>query len=98
MQNIRSLCVYCGSSGAVEAQYRDAASELGAHLAQAGIGLVIPPPAEQVIGLQVQRRLRQARVTPVQQRGAEQVQAADGPVEQGPDDRLGGRIPASSSR
>jgi len=40
MQNIRSLCVYCGSSGAVEAQYRDAARELGAHLAQAGIALV----------------------------------------------------------
>jgi uncharacterized protein (TIGR00730 family) len=40
MQNIRSLCVYCGSSGAVEAQYRDAASELGANLAQAGIALV----------------------------------------------------------
>jgi uncharacterized protein (TIGR00730 family) len=40
MQNIRSLCVYCGSSGAVEAQYREAASELGAALAQAGIRLV----------------------------------------------------------
>jgi uncharacterized protein (TIGR00730 family) len=40
MQNIRSLCVYCGSSGTVEARYRDAASELGAHLAQAGIALV----------------------------------------------------------
>jgi uncharacterized protein (TIGR00730 family) len=40
VQNIRSLCVYCGSSGAVEAQYRDAASELGANLAQAGIALV----------------------------------------------------------
>src|SRR6267378_1170342 len=40
MQNIRSLCVYCGSSSAVEAQYQDAASELGAHLAQAGIALV----------------------------------------------------------
>jgi uncharacterized protein (TIGR00730 family) len=40
MQNIRSLCVYCGSAGAVAAQYRDAASELGAHLAQAGIALV----------------------------------------------------------
>jgi uncharacterized protein (TIGR00730 family) len=40
MQNIRSLCVYCGSSGAVDAQYRDAASELGANLAQAGIALV----------------------------------------------------------
>src|SRR5262245_6041668 len=40
MQKIRSLCVYCGSSGAIAAQYRDAASELGAHLAQAGIALV----------------------------------------------------------
>src|ERR1700736_4436472 len=40
MQNIRSLCVYCGSSGAVEAKYQDAASELGAQLARAGIELV----------------------------------------------------------
>jgi uncharacterized protein (TIGR00730 family) len=40
MQDIRSLCVYCGSSGAVEAQYREAANELGAHLARAGIALV----------------------------------------------------------
>jgi uncharacterized protein (TIGR00730 family) len=40
MRNIRSLCVYCGSSGAVEVQYRAAASELGARLAQAGIELV----------------------------------------------------------
>jgi uncharacterized protein (TIGR00730 family) len=40
MQNIRSLCVYCGSSGAVEAQYRQAASELGTWLARARIGLV----------------------------------------------------------
>jgi uncharacterized protein (TIGR00730 family) len=40
MQNIRSLCVYCGSSGAVAAQYRDAANELGAQLARAGIALV----------------------------------------------------------
>ena len=40
MQNIRSLCVYCGSSGAVAAQYRDAANELGAELARAGIALV----------------------------------------------------------
>jgi len=40
MQNIRSLCVYCGSSGAVEAQYREAANALGAHLARAGIALV----------------------------------------------------------
>lgn len=40
MQNIRSLCVYCGSSGAVETQYREAASELGARLARAGIEVV----------------------------------------------------------
>ncbi len=40
MQNIRSLCVYCGSSGAVAAQYRDAARELGARLAKAGIEVV----------------------------------------------------------
>ena len=40
MQNIRCLCVYCGSSGAVDAQFRQGASELGAHLAAAGIELV----------------------------------------------------------
>jgi uncharacterized protein (TIGR00730 family) len=40
MQNIRRVCVYCGSSGAVEAQFREAASELGACLATAGIELV----------------------------------------------------------
>jgi uncharacterized protein (TIGR00730 family) len=37
---IRRLCVYCGSSGAVDQRYREAASELGAQLAGAGIGLV----------------------------------------------------------
>jgi uncharacterized protein (TIGR00730 family) len=40
MQNIRRVCVYCGSSGAVEAQFREAAGELGACLATAGIELV----------------------------------------------------------
>jgi uncharacterized protein (TIGR00730 family) len=40
MPNIRRLCVYCGSSGAVDGQYREAAGELGARLAAAGIGLV----------------------------------------------------------
>lgn len=40
MPNIRRLCVYCGSSGAVDRQYREAAGELGAGLAAAGIGLV----------------------------------------------------------
>jgi uncharacterized protein (TIGR00730 family) len=40
MPNIRCLCVYCGSSGAVEPKYREAASELGARLAAAGVELV----------------------------------------------------------
>jgi hypothetical protein len=40
MSSIRRLCVYCGSSGAVDRQYLEAATELGAHLAAAGIGLV----------------------------------------------------------
>jgi hypothetical protein len=40
MSNIRRLCVYCGSSGAVDHQFREAATELGARLAAAGIGLV----------------------------------------------------------
>jgi uncharacterized protein (TIGR00730 family) len=40
MRNNRRLCVYCGSSGAVDRKYREAASELGAGLAAAGIGLV----------------------------------------------------------
>ncbi len=40
MSNIARLCVYCGSSGAVHRQYREAATELGARLAAAGIGLV----------------------------------------------------------
>jgi uncharacterized protein (TIGR00730 family) len=40
MKKIGQLCVYCGSSGAVEARYREAASELGVRLAAAGIELV----------------------------------------------------------
>jgi uncharacterized protein (TIGR00730 family) len=40
MSNIRRLCVYCGSSAAVDRQYREAATELGACLAAAGIALV----------------------------------------------------------
>src|SRR5215472_4038022 len=40
MRGIRWLCVYCGSSGSVGRQYREAASELGERLATAGIGLV----------------------------------------------------------
>lgn len=40
MQRIRALCVYCGSSGAVDDRYRNAATELGRGLAKAGIELV----------------------------------------------------------
>jgi uncharacterized protein (TIGR00730 family) len=40
MRQIRRLCVYCGSSGAVDEKYRSAATELGRSLAAAGIELV----------------------------------------------------------
>ena len=40
MGNIRRLCVYCGSAGAVDEKYRKAAKELGTRLAAAAIGLV----------------------------------------------------------
>lgn len=40
MQNIRRLCVYCGSSARVDRRYREAAGELGGGLAAAGVGLV----------------------------------------------------------
>src|SRR5690242_19910008 len=40
MPSTRRLCVYCGSSDGVDRQYREAASELGAGLGAAGIGLV----------------------------------------------------------
>jgi uncharacterized protein (TIGR00730 family) len=40
MAEIKSLCVYCGSSGNVRESHRAAAKELGTRLAQAGIRLV----------------------------------------------------------
>jgi uncharacterized protein (TIGR00730 family) len=40
MGKIRTLAVYCGSSSAVGARYREAASELGARLAAGGIEVV----------------------------------------------------------
>jgi hypothetical protein len=40
MRGTRRLCVYCGSSDAVDARYRQSAKELGGHLAAAGIELV----------------------------------------------------------
>ena len=49
--------------------------------------------AEQLVGLQVQRRLRQPRVAPVQLGRAEELQPADRPVQEFPDDGLGGRVP-----
>jgi uncharacterized protein (TIGR00730 family) len=40
MAAISRVCVYCGSAGAVDARYREAASELGEALATAGIEVV----------------------------------------------------------
>jgi uncharacterized protein (TIGR00730 family) len=40
MAAVRSVCVFCGSSGRVHARYRAAAAELGALLAANGISLV----------------------------------------------------------
>jgi hypothetical protein len=40
MKKIGRLCVYCGSSGAVEPRFREAARELGSRLVAAGIELV----------------------------------------------------------
>jgi uncharacterized protein (TIGR00730 family) len=40
MATIDRLCVYCGSSGAVDRRYREAARELGERLASADIELV----------------------------------------------------------
>ena len=48
---------------------------------------------EQLVRLQVHGRSRQPRVALVQERGAQQAQAADRPFQQLPDDRLGGGVP-----
>jgi uncharacterized protein (TIGR00730 family) len=40
MPQIRTVCVYCGSSGAVDQRYRTAADEIGRSLAAAAIALV----------------------------------------------------------
>jgi len=39
-QKIKSLCVYCGSSGNVDQDFRDAAKDMGVAMAKAGIQLV----------------------------------------------------------
>lgn len=40
MTSIKSVCVYCGSAGAVDPAFREAATALGTLLAKAGIDLV----------------------------------------------------------
>ena len=61
---MKRVCVYCGSSGAVAAPYRDAASELGARLAAAGIGLVYGGGRVGLMGLLADAALAaQGRVT-----------------------------------
>jgi hypothetical protein len=65
-RKIRSLCVYCGSSAAVDERYRDAASELGARLADAGIELVFGGGRVGLMGLAADAALaRGGRVTGV---------------------------------
>ena len=51
MQRIQSLCVYCGSAGAVDQRYRDAAVELGTALAAHGIKLVYGGGQRGLMGL-----------------------------------------------
>jgi len=58
MKKIRRLCVYCGSSGAVEPQFREAASELGARLGAAGIELVYGGGRVGLMGLLADATLR----------------------------------------
>jgi hypothetical protein len=47
---------------------------------------------EHLVGLEVQRRSGEAGVALVEQGGAELVEAADRPIQQCPNDRLGGRV------
>lgn len=72
---IRSVCVYCGSANAVAAPYRDAAGELGARLAGAGIEVVFGGGRVGLMGLLADAALaRGGRVTgiiPVRLRDAE---------------------------
>jgi uncharacterized protein (TIGR00730 family) len=58
MPNIRQLCVYCGSSGTVDRRFREAASELGARLAAAGIGVVYGGGRVGLMGLLADAALR----------------------------------------
>jgi hypothetical protein len=49
--------------------------------------------AEQLVRRQIQRRFGQPGVATVKQMGAQNLQSMSGPLQQRPDDRLGGRIP-----
>jgi uncharacterized protein (TIGR00730 family) len=75
MPNIKALCVYCGSSGTVAAPYREAASELGARLAKAGIKVVFGGGRVGLMGLLADAALAEGgRVTgiiPARLRNAE---------------------------
>jgi uncharacterized protein (TIGR00730 family) len=64
MTKIRAVCVYCGSSGAVAACYREAAAELGAGLAMAGIETVFGGGRVGLMGLLAEAALAKGgRVT-----------------------------------
>jgi hypothetical protein len=49
--NIRTVCVYCGSSGRVAERYREAATQLGAGLTAAGIETVFGGGGVGLMGL-----------------------------------------------
>jgi uncharacterized protein (TIGR00730 family) len=75
MQHIRAVCVYCGSSGAVAAPYREAAVELGAGLAAAGVETVFGGGRVGLMGLLADAALaaggRVTGIIPVRLRDAE---------------------------
>ncbi len=50
MSAIRNVCVYCGSGNGNDAQFGDAAEELGRALAAAGVGLVYGGGGEGLMG------------------------------------------------
>jgi uncharacterized protein (TIGR00730 family) len=50
-RQIRRLCVYCGSAGAVDPRYRAAAAELGTGLARAGVELIYGGGRNGLMGL-----------------------------------------------
>ena len=73
-------------------QGEEVAHGVGAGLAH-GLEQPLHHGAEELVGLQVQRGLRQAGIAPIQEVGAEPLQATDGAVQERPDDRIGGPIP-----